>query len=100
MSAGTVAIILGTIALIALSAFFVAVEFALIGSKRHRLEEAAEGKENTTSAQSWIDAVQQIYTAANSMGELMRALHEEQGEHGPDVVARAEELVREVDQRE
>ncbi len=42
MSAGTVAIILGTIALIALSAFFVAVEFALIGSKRHRLEEAAE----------------------------------------------------------
>jgi DNA repair exonuclease SbcCD nuclease subunit len=65
-----------------------------------RLEEAAEGKENTTSAQSWIDAVQQIYTAANSMGELMRALHEEQGEHGPDVVARAEELVREVDQRE
>ncbi len=30
-----------TIALIALSAFFVAVEFALIAAKRHRLEDAA-----------------------------------------------------------
>jgi CBS domain containing-hemolysin-like protein len=30
-----------TVALIALSAFFVAVEFALLGAKRHRLEDAA-----------------------------------------------------------
>jgi CBS domain containing-hemolysin-like protein len=42
MTGATVGIVLATIALIALSAFFVAVEFALIGSKRHRLEEAAE----------------------------------------------------------
>lgn len=42
MTGATVGIVLATIALIALSAFFVAVEFALIGSKRHRLEEVAE----------------------------------------------------------
>ena len=34
-------IIPATIALIALSAFFVAVEFALIAAKRHRLEDTA-----------------------------------------------------------
>ncbi|MDV3220440.1 hemolysin family protein [Intrasporangium sp.] len=34
-------IVLATVAIIALSAFFVAVEFALIAAKRHRLEDAA-----------------------------------------------------------
>ena len=34
-------IIIATIVIIALSAFFVAVEFALIAAKRHRLEDAA-----------------------------------------------------------
>lgn len=34
-------VLLATVALIALSAFFVAVEFALIAAKRHRLEDAA-----------------------------------------------------------
>lgn len=50
MSAGAVGVVLGTIALIALSAFFVAVEFALIGSKRHRLEEAAEHSRSARAA--------------------------------------------------
>ena len=34
-------ITLATVAIIALSAFFVAVEFSLINAKRHRLEDAA-----------------------------------------------------------
>lgn len=34
-------ITLATIALIALSAFFVIIEFALLGARRHRLEELA-----------------------------------------------------------
>ncbi|GAA6525011.1 hemolysin family protein [Intrasporangium sp. DVR] len=37
----SLSVILATIAIIALSAFFVAVEFALIAAKRHRLEDAA-----------------------------------------------------------
>lgn len=65
-----------------------------------RLEDAYATKEAKEGAQSWIDAVQQIYTAANSMGELLLALRKEQGEYGPDVVARAEALVEEADQRE
>ncbi len=39
MSAGLVVLV--TIALIALSAFFVVIEFALLGARRHRLEEMA-----------------------------------------------------------
>ncbi|MFC8923456.1 CNNM domain-containing protein [Cellulosimicrobium sp. NPDC057127] len=34
-------VVVATVAIIALSAFFVAVEFALLGAKRHRLEDAA-----------------------------------------------------------
>jgi len=34
-------VVTATVAIIALSAFFVAVEFALLGAKRHRLEDAA-----------------------------------------------------------
>ena len=39
MSAALVLVV--TIALIALSAFFVVIEFALLGARRHRLEEMA-----------------------------------------------------------
>lgn len=39
-----------TIALIALSAFFVAVEFALISAKRHRLEDAAPNSRSARAA--------------------------------------------------
>lgn len=42
MTTTTIVIIVATAVLIALSAFFVAVEFAILGVKRHRLEEAAE----------------------------------------------------------
>ena len=34
-------VVTATIAIVALSAFFVAVEFALLAAKRHRLEDAA-----------------------------------------------------------
>ncbi|MFP7760330.1 hemolysin family protein [Marisediminicola sp. LYQ134] len=37
----TIIVILVTVALIALSAFFVIIEFALLGARRHRLEETA-----------------------------------------------------------
>ncbi len=36
-----IVVIVTTIALIALSAFFVAVEFALLAARRHRLEDMA-----------------------------------------------------------
>ncbi|HEY1133236.1 MAG TPA: hemolysin family protein [Nocardioides sp.] len=36
-----VVVIVATVAIVALSAFFVAIEFALIGAKKHRLEDAA-----------------------------------------------------------
>jgi DNA repair exonuclease SbcCD nuclease subunit len=65
-----------------------------------RLEDAAEEKESKAGAQSWIDAVQSIHTAANSMGELLRAVRAQRGQAGEDVVRRAEELVSEVDQGE
>jgi CBS domain containing-hemolysin-like protein len=39
-----------TVALIALSAFFVAVEFALLGAKRHRLEDAASRSRSARAA--------------------------------------------------
>lgn len=39
-----------TVALIALSAFFVAVEFALISAKRHRLEDAAPNSRSARAA--------------------------------------------------
>jgi CBS domain containing-hemolysin-like protein len=39
-----------TVALIALSAFFVAVEFALLGAKRHRLEDAAGSSRSARAA--------------------------------------------------
>ncbi|MFC0676067.1 hemolysin family protein [Brachybacterium hainanense] len=48
MSAGLVIAL--TIALIALSAFFVAVEFALIAAKRHRLEDAALSSRSARAA--------------------------------------------------
>ena len=34
-------VVTATVVIVALSAFFVAVEFALIAAKRHRLEDAA-----------------------------------------------------------
>ena len=43
-------IIVLTIAIIGLSAFFVAVEFALIAAKRHRLEDAAAGSRSARAA--------------------------------------------------
>lgn len=48
MSAGLV--ILVTIALIALSAFFVVIEFALLGARRHRLEELAPDSASARAA--------------------------------------------------
>lgn len=48
MSPMTVALI--TVALIALSAFFVAVEFALIAARRHRLEDAASTSRSARAA--------------------------------------------------
>jgi CBS domain containing-hemolysin-like protein len=41
MTDNPVVVLVATVALIALSAFFVAVEFALMAAKRHRLEDAA-----------------------------------------------------------
>ncbi|WP_114906547.1 hemolysin family protein [Ornithinimicrobium murale] len=43
-------VVLTTIAIIALSAFFVAVEFALIAAKRHRLEDAASSSRSARAA--------------------------------------------------
>ncbi|MCD0449731.1 hemolysin family protein [Actinocorallia sp. API 0066] len=43
-------VIVVTAAIIALSAFFVAVEFALIGAKRHRLEDAAQTSRSARAA--------------------------------------------------
>ncbi|MBX9245464.1 HlyC/CorC family transporter [Actinotalea ferrariae] len=48
MSAPVVVVV--TIALIALSAFFVAVEFALLAAKRHRLEDAASSSRSARAA--------------------------------------------------
>src|SRR4051812_50020857 len=39
-----------TVAIVALSAFFVAVEFAALAAKRHRLEEAAPGSRAARAA--------------------------------------------------
>jgi len=39
-----------TVGLIALSAFFVAVEFALLAAKRHRLEDAAADSRSARAA--------------------------------------------------
>ncbi|GAA4095883.1 hemolysin family protein [Actinomadura miaoliensis] len=44
------AVLAATIAIIALSAFFVAVEFALIAAKRHRLEDAAPSSRSARAA--------------------------------------------------
>ncbi len=46
----TTAVIVSTVALIAFSAFFVAVEFALIAAKRHRLEDAAATSRSARAA--------------------------------------------------
>ncbi|WOQ70410.1 hemolysin family protein [Microbacterium limosum] len=43
-------VIVATIALIALSAFFVVIEFALLGARRHRLEELATTKRSARAA--------------------------------------------------
>lgn len=43
-------VVLITVAIIALSAFFVAVEFALLSAKRHRLEDAALGSRSARAA--------------------------------------------------
>ena len=43
-------VVLVTIGLVTLSAFFVAVEFALIGARRHRLEDAAAGSRSAAAA--------------------------------------------------
>lgn len=43
-------VILATIALIALSAFFVIIEFALLGARRHRLEELAVNSRSARAA--------------------------------------------------
>ena len=45
-----VVVVLVTVALIALSAFFVAVEFALLAAKRHRLEDAAPRSRSARAA--------------------------------------------------
>lgn len=68
--------------------------------KLFRLDEATDAAESKAGAQSWLDAVQQIHTAANSMGELLRAVRDQRGQAGEEVVRRAEELVAEVDQVE
>ncbi len=47
---GTWWAVLATVALIALSAFFVAIEFALLAAKRHRLEDAAVGSRSARAA--------------------------------------------------
>src|SRR6478609_173947 len=47
---GTWWAVLTTVALIALSAFFVAVEFALLAAKRYRLEEAAPRSRSARAA--------------------------------------------------
>ncbi|WP_141578832.1 hemolysin family protein [Actinomadura sp. WMMA1423] len=44
------AVLAATVAIIALSAFFVAVEFALIAAKRHRLEDAAPSSRSARAA--------------------------------------------------
>jgi CBS domain containing-hemolysin-like protein len=43
-------VVLATVAIVALSAFFVAVEFAALAAKRHRLEEAAPGSRAARAA--------------------------------------------------
>lgn len=43
-------VVTATVAIIALSAFFVAVEFALIAAKRHRLEDAASSSRSARAA--------------------------------------------------
>ena len=43
-------VVLATVALIAASAFFVAVEFALIAARRHRLEDAASSSRSARAA--------------------------------------------------
>lgn len=43
-------VIVATVVIIALSAFFVAVEFALLGAKRHRLEDAAPRSRSARAA--------------------------------------------------
>ena len=45
-----VVVIAVTIALIALSAFFVAIEFALLAAKKHRLEDAAATSRSARAA--------------------------------------------------
>lgn len=47
---GALTIVVLTVALIALSAFFVAVEFALLGAKRHRLQDAAASSRSARAA--------------------------------------------------
>ena len=44
MSENPWVVLVATVVIVALSAFFVAVEFAALAAKRHRLEEAAPGR--------------------------------------------------------
>ncbi|MGB8022031.1 MAG: hemolysin family protein [Candidatus Nanopelagicales bacterium] len=50
MSESVAFVVVATVAIIALSAFFVAVEFALMASKRHRLEDAAATSRSARAA--------------------------------------------------
>ncbi|KMS87656.1 hypothetical protein ACZ91_30195, partial [Streptomyces regensis] len=43
-------VVAATVLIIVLSAFFVAVEFATLGAKRHRLEEAASSSRSARAA--------------------------------------------------
>ena len=46
----TLIVIIVTVALIALSALFVIIEFALLGARRHRLEELAPSRRSARAA--------------------------------------------------
>ncbi|WP_409329891.1 hemolysin family protein [Trujillonella humicola] len=50
MSGNPWAVVAATVLIVALSAFFVAVEFAALAAKRHRLEEAAPGSRSARAA--------------------------------------------------
>ena len=61
------------VALVALSAFFVAVEFALVAARRYRLEEAADSRARTlslyqTKAEALLEAVTTYLRLAQQRG--------------------------------
>src|SRR4051794_26994651 len=66
--------LVGVLALVAMNAFFVAAEFALVGSRRTRLEQMAAGGNSTAALSRRMQDDLDRYIAAAQLGITLASL--------------------------